>query len=334
MRSNDAAPSEPLTEEDRRLINALQVAPRATWKTVGAVLGRDPVTVARRWRRLTGSGLAWVVSYRTTLRLAIVEIDCPPGSTDTIAAALMQDPETATIDLTIGGRDIVATVASLDEDSLAEYIVRDMSALDTMKATRTHLVTQVVRDARSWELRELSADEATALIEASAPRPPHRPANLTPTERDAVVGALIRNGRAGPVDIATMSGISTDRARAALYELLTSGDVTIRTEVARRYSGSPAYAWFFLRASARSMDTAIARLSTLRDLRLLTRTVGTHNIVMAMWLRSSADIHRVEAVIERTAPDLTIDDRSLVIRTPKHLGWSLTEDGRNAGERQ
>ncbi|MET7782244.1 AsnC family protein [Streptomyces mirabilis] len=56
--------STPLVDEtDLALVHALQIAPRAPWTAVGQALGIDPMTAARRWARLTGTGCAWVTCY-------------------------------------------------------------------------------------------------------------------------------------------------------------------------------------------------------------------------------------------------------------------------------
>ncbi|MGV9710001.1 AsnC family transcriptional regulator [Gordonia sp. NPDC003424] len=323
-----------LGDDDLRLIHALQIAPRASWTDLGRVLGLDPVTVSRRWKKLHDAGLAWVAAYPTDQRIAIIEIDCPPGRSLEIAQIMARDPHTMTIDLTTGGRDIVATVNAVDEEALADYVFTGMTALHDVRSMRTHILSDVVRDARGWELRSLSSDETAQLGEVARLRPIVRKAAVTADEQQATLGALIADGRAGPGEVAKRTGMPVDRARAALYELLASNRVTVRTEVARAYSGRPAYAWFFISTTARSVDNAIAKLSTLQDLRLLARSLGPYTIVMAMWLRSLQDIHHVETVIERTVPELRIEDRSLVLRTPKHVGWMLSDDGRNTGVRQ
>jgi len=45
-----------LDDDDRRLIADLQVRPRASWTELGAVLGPSPLTLARRWARLSAAG--------------------------------------------------------------------------------------------------------------------------------------------------------------------------------------------------------------------------------------------------------------------------------------
>ena len=56
-------------ELDLAIVNCLQLQPRASWTLVGEALDVDPVTVARRWQRLSSAGIAWV-SGRATGRVA------------------------------------------------------------------------------------------------------------------------------------------------------------------------------------------------------------------------------------------------------------------------
>ncbi|MFE5097537.1 AsnC family protein [Streptomyces sp. NPDC056638] len=44
---------------DLALVNALQLRPRASWTELAPPLGVTAGTLARRWERLTGEGLAW-----------------------------------------------------------------------------------------------------------------------------------------------------------------------------------------------------------------------------------------------------------------------------------
>ncbi|MFI0773477.1 hypothetical protein [Streptomyces sp. NPDC021212] len=58
---------------------------------------------------------------------------------------------------------------------------------------------------------------------------------------------------------------------------------------------------------------------------------GPHNLVIDVWLRALGDVHAFEAHPARRLPRLTIDDRSLVLRTVKHMGRRLDDDGRSVG---
>ncbi|MER5227190.1 hypothetical protein [Streptomyces flaveus] len=56
-----------------------------------------------------------------------------------------------------------------------------------------------------------------------------------------------------------------------------------------------------------------------------------HNLVIDVWLRELADVHTFEAHLSRRLPRLTVGDRSVVLRTVKHMGRLLDHDGRCVG---
>ncbi|MGY0488641.1 hypothetical protein [Streptomyces sp. WG-D5] len=62
-----------------------------------------------------------------------------------------------------------------------------------------------------------------------------------------------------------------------------------------------------------------------------TAAAGPHNLVVDVWLRSLADVHSFEAHLSRRLPRLTIHDRSVVLRTVKHMGHLLDHAGRATG---
>ncbi|MEU7484470.1 hypothetical protein [Streptomyces sp. NPDC042319] len=50
-----------------------------------------------------------------------------------------------------------------------------------------------------------------------------------------------------------------------------------------------------------------------------------------VWLRALTDVHTFETHLTRQLPRLTIDDRSVVLRTVKHMGHLLDRGGRSVG---
>ena len=47
-----------LSEQSLELLNALQIAPRATWRQLAGVLGSKPSTLSQRWDDLRSRGVA------------------------------------------------------------------------------------------------------------------------------------------------------------------------------------------------------------------------------------------------------------------------------------
>jgi DNA-binding Lrp family transcriptional regulator len=317
-----------LDELDRRVVHALQVNPRASWAQVGAALGIDPVTAARRWERLAADGTAWITAYTAASRprgpVALVEIDSAGRSLD-IAEQLVDDRECATIDVTSGGRDLLLTVTARDMAGLTEYLLRRLGTLEHVRAVRTHLSTRVIAEGAAWRLAALTEAEQARLRE-----------NATPVERAgpsgpdelAVLAGLAEDGRASTTELAARTGLGTRRVRDLTRDLLRNGRVTLRTELRAEASGWPVYAWFFLRVPASAATSISPRLGSLPEIRTVLQIAGPSNVIMAVWLRELADVSRLEASLESHLPEVEIVDRSVVLRCAKRIGVVLDETGR------
>src|SRR5882672_4946001 len=115
----DMRESANLDELELRIINALQINPRASWTTVGQVLDVDPSTVARRWARLVDTGRAWISVYPTPSTVAdslaaFIEVECAAGGASAVAERLIGDPRVGTIEHVTGDRDLLLTVFERD----------------------------------------------------------------------------------------------------------------------------------------------------------------------------------------------------------------------------
>jgi DNA-binding Lrp family transcriptional regulator len=144
-----------LSEDELALINALQLSPRASWTELGRALGVDPVTVARRFHRLSAQGTAWVSFSPGPLLLeqicvAYVVIDCAPGMTARVAGALSAHPHMVTIERTASGHDILATVATRDLPALSRYTLDLLPHLPGITAVRSRIVTHMFTEGGRW----------------------------------------------------------------------------------------------------------------------------------------------------------------------------------------
>ncbi|MEU7811385.1 Lrp/AsnC family transcriptional regulator [Pseudonocardia sp. NPDC049154] len=319
-----------LDDLDRRVVHALQVNPRASWAQVGAALGIDPVTAARRWERLREDRTAWITAYPAPSGdrgpLAIVEIDSAGHSLE-IADRLVDDPQCATIDITSGGRDLLLTVTARDMAQLTEYLLQRLGTLDHARAVRTHLATRVIAEGSGWRLAALTDAEQARLRKAVTPVDRSAAGPLNAEER-AVLGGLVADGRASTTELAAHTGLSPRRVRDLVRDLLRSGRLVLRTELQAAASGWPIYAWFFLRVPAAAATTISPRLGSLPEIRTVLQIAGPSNVIMAVWLRELTDVSRLEAAIESQLTAVEIVDRCVVLRCTKRVGVVLDETGR------
>lgn len=332
-----AGASMELDELDRGVVHVLQIHPRAPWTLVGEVLGVNPVTAARRWHRLEEAGLAWVTAYprlsnSRIVVTGVVEIDTEPGVAEDVAMAFAQDPSVANIKLTAGGRDLVTAVQARSLDELGRLSTQLFQRTPGVRATRTHVSTGVPTEGSRWRLRSL--DEAqSARVEAAAP-PAVLPANATESRWDDLDTRLLEllgtDGRMSLRDLSTATDTSLTTVRRRLQSLLAAR-LSLRCDLARPLSGWPLSAVYFASVPGQYVEETSQVLSGVREVRSCAITTGPHNLVIDVWLRDLHDVHAFEAHLSRRLPRLTISDRSVVLRTVKHMGRLLDRDGRCVG---
>lgn len=324
-----------LDEDDRRLIAALQVRPRASWTELGAVLGLSPVTLARRWARASDAGAAWLTAAPNLQAgtaamgqgVALVEMRVEPGRVLEIAAELAQVPEIATIDVTAGSRDLVLTVIAGDDDSLAGLLLEQLHLIGTVLSVHSHPVTRTYIDGSGWRLPGLTESERARL---GAHRPPASRARVTPL-LEAVARELARDGRTSATQLAEALELRPRRARDLIGEVVGTGRLRFRTEIARRHSGYPLSTWYFLRTPASQRDKVAQRIATVAEARAVVAIVGQYDLAIDVWTRNLDDVQRLEASIEERMPGVQIADRAVVLRTVKLMGRLLDDAGAACG---
>ncbi|HEX7805891.1 MAG TPA: Lrp/AsnC family transcriptional regulator [Cellulomonas sp.] len=324
-----------LDDDDRRLIAALQVRPRASWTELGAVLGPSPLTLARRWARLSGSGVAWLTAAPNLQAgtaalghgVALVEMRIPPGQVLPIAGELAQVPEIATIDVTAGSRELVLTVIAGDDDSLARLLLERLHPVGTVLSVHSHPVTRTYVDGSGWRLPGLTEPERARL--AAHPTPANR-ARVTPLS-EAVARELARDGRVSAPQLAEVLGVRPRRARELIAEVVGTGRLRFRAELARRHSGYPMSAWYFLRTPASQRDKVAQRIATISEARAVVAIIGRYDLAVDVWTRTLDDVQRLEATIEERMPGVEIADRAVVLRTVKLMGRLLDDTGAACG---
>lgn len=319
-----------LDEVDLRLLHALQIEPRASWSDLAPIIGADASALSRRWAAMRDSGKAWITGLPDLGRhgrLALIEVSCVGGMQDRVATRLEHDPEVLILDYTVGARDLFVTVYCDSMEELNEYLLARFNRLPGVRSSRTHLVTELIGDARTWRLRSLSPAEAARVPRPRPPRP--RAASHVPEEvRAAVLGELAIDGRAPAATIAARHGLAAQRVADAISTMRARGEMYLRTDISREHSPWPVYTWYFIQLPAVQIDAARTVLRKLPELRLAALCSSRFNLILAVWLPRLEDVHGFEARLAGILPQAVVADRSAVLRTRKHVGHLLDERGR------
>src|SRR6478672_10112980 len=315
-------------ELDLAIVNCLQLQPRASWTLVGRALDIDPVTVARRWQRLSSAGIAWV-SGRATGQgrpescLAVVELSCTAAETLVIARRVTELPHVLSVEHTSGPRSLT-------------ILVESVGTIPGVVATSSHAVTKVYSMGDHWQLHVLDPAQRAVMLREQQPRLD----GLTSDQADLARGydpvdrqLILLLGEDGRMPVATMAaraGLSESTVRRRLAGLVGNGRVVLRCDMALPDSGWPVISWLWASADAGDIDAVAMTLRRLPGIRVCWRiSGGGPNLMLALTTHSLHELSQVEARLAAEVPQMTIHDRSMVLRSIKRMGRELDLDGRS-----
>ncbi|MBD0709475.1 AsnC family transcriptional regulator [Streptomyces sp. CBMA291] len=324
------------SELDLALVDALQAAPRAPWTRIGQALGVNPTTAARRFERLRAEGLAWVTAYDAakTATVGYVEVRCRPRAFDRVNSALTALPWVFSVDETAGDFDLFLSVAAPDLPSLGRAVHTGIGGLRGVRSTRTRLGMTLYGEGRDWRMRAMNPAERAGLGGAGAaqPRPYSTHLHARPSREDqALVAALGADGRLGYGELGALTGMSEHTARRRLQRLIRDGDITLRCDLAHLLAGLSTMVIYRASVPHALLEQTGNALARHEQVRMCVSVSGPHNLLVSVWLPGFGAVDPFEAQLAERFPALEVRDRTVVLRSPKRMGWLLDEHGRATG---
>ncbi|GHB45584.1 AsnC family transcriptional regulator [Streptomyces viridiviolaceus] len=329
--------SDAVSELDLALVHALQIRPRAAWSELAPLLGVSAVTLARRWERLTGQGLAWLSAvpgpaFSRTRCTAFVLVSCPPAARERLAARVATLSEAVTVELTApGGTDLLLDVLAPDPAALNRFVTERLALLPDVTGVECLFATSLYAEGSRWRLGSLDSAQLSALgPPGTGDRDADALLTLDALDRE-LLGALVPDGRLGLAELALRTGTSAATVRRRLRRLTASGVATFRCDVAPALSGLPVAVTFRGRAPVRDVNGLHRTLATLPECRLVAAVTGASNVLATYWLRDMGAVQHRETALCARLPSLRITDRVVGVRTVKRMGHLLDADGRRTG---
>lgn len=325
-----------LDQIDSALVNAMQTNGRASWSLIGRVLGLSPVTASRRWEKLVSDGIAWMTAYGGPAMwqrncLAFVEVDCVVGSSQAVATEIASDPYAASVEFAGGGANLFVTTVISDLPALSIYVRNRVSAIEGVVATRVHLATRVYTEASRWRLRSLTQEQQDLLAPKAVEAPAeHEDDELRIVDR-AIIIALGLDGRRTSADLAADLGISASTARRRVQYLIQADIIRFRCDVANTYTNWPVLVNYQAVCSPAEIDLVGQTLASLQEVRVCAATLGAHNILFTVWLRSASSSLALEEQLANRLPQMRIVNRAVTLHSLKRFGRLLDDHGRSVG---
>lgn len=319
-----------ISENDLELIDALQINPRASWKDIGEVIGVSAATAARRWAALCEEGLAWSNSTAgpELSRGFILEMACPPGTTDQVVKDLVAIPDVMTVGHLTGEYNVYAITVASSARAMTNFQLSVVNHLPLLRV-RTHVYHHAYGGSRRWRLRVLNETQASQLTEVSTPPSPWTP--VSNADRKLYV-ALGEDARRPLSELAEELGNTPQAIGRALRRAQRRGTIDFRVDVARPYAGWHLGAFLWITTALEDVHGASVRLGQFPETRFCSSLSGTaRSILLLVSLHAPEDVDGLIRRIEADEPTMRIVDCQFALRLEKVDGRVLNEEGRAVG---
>jgi DNA-binding Lrp family transcriptional regulator len=335
-----------LDEVDRRLLHALIVAPRASFRVLAGVLGVSDQTIARRYRRLVETADLRVTGLIHGPRAGwvdwMVRLQVAPGSAQRIADTLAQRPDTRWVRLYSGGTEIVCTLqARTPEQRNALFLTGLPGSRHVTGITAQSILNVFSPVAYVTYTRSLSPDQLAALAAAAPEPPPDRPedapASATATadqawiptpdtdtllrpEDDPLLAELTRDGRTPIADLAAATHWHESTVRRRIEELRKAGLLYFDIDLDESVLGINANVMLWLKIEPASLDAAGRAIAAHPEIPFAGATTGTTNLAASAIFRDTRELYAYLTTRLADLPGLQSVESAPIIGTFKRTG--------------
>jgi DNA-binding Lrp family transcriptional regulator len=331
-----------LDDVDRQLLHALFVAPRASFRVLGAALGVSDQTIARRYRRLAETAGLRVFGLIDGPRAGwadwLVRLQAAPGSAPRIADALAQRPDTRWVRLYSGGTEIVCALQARTPEQRNALFLRGLPGSRHVTAITAqsvlHVFTPVAYVGQANALSEASlAALREALREPLLERPGQAPVpvpvphtwmppegTLLRAEDDPLLAELARDGRAPIADLAAATHWHESTVRRRIEELRRSGLLYFDIDIDEAVHGVNASVMLWLKIEPASLDAAGRAIAAHPEIPYAAATTGPTNLAASAIFRDTRQLYAYLTTRLADLPGLQSVESAPIIGTIKRIG--------------
>jgi len=323
--------------DDLRIIRALQLAPRASFARLAAVLGLPERTVARRYGALRRDGILQIFGLVNPATAGEhswgVRVRCRPDSAEALATALAQRDDIAWVVLSAGGSEVTFSIRSLSAEQRETLLTRRLPRATHVLSVEAWVLLHhfLGRHSDDWGglAGVLDAAETAELHATAMPLADGEPAGPVPLEPadEAIAAVLARDGRASYAELAAAAGISEGRVTRRLAMLLRSGTIHLDMDVAGAALGFTAKAHLYMQVSPARLHETGQALAALPEVCFAGARSGQHNLIATIVCRDLADLYAFTTRGVGALDGVQTLEISPVFRTIKQAG-ALTDRGR------
>lgn len=308
-----------LTDLDRRIIGALMVRPRASWRLVAEVLGEPERTVTRRGTNLLQDRIVTVAGIRTGRLPVLVTARAAPGTTRVVAQALARRSDTSFVYEVTGAAEVVAELIT-DGRSTVQTLTEELPGITGVQRLVSSPILHYFKTLREWQPGVLTAEERAALLPPAPPGPGPFGYHPELSSRDLdIVAALAEDGRATAEAVGRRAGVSEPTARRRIDWLLDNAVVHLRALVDPSHLGLPVQALVWIKASPGRVEEIGRLVADQPRSRYVAALAGEHQILADLTVPTLRDFYDLTTIAPwaDSASEVTA---SVVLRVSKRDG--------------
>jgi DNA-binding Lrp family transcriptional regulator len=285
-----------ITGFDGKILHALQLAPRASFRRIGEVIGAPEQTVARRYRRMRSDGVLRVIGVVNPRIFGaaqwVVRVQAKPDDLPRLSEALIRRPEVTHANVLSGWTELVCVIRAPLGDN-ADGLLRRLPRTSSVLSLDVDLVLHEFGDAASaqWTAygQALTAEQATLLLE---PVPETSSKPVAPTDEDLpLVNALAEDGRASHAGLAERTGWSPARVKRRLVALEASATLTYDVDVLPSRLGFEVNAMVWLATAPRHLVEIAEQVAAHPEVASVSAISGRNNLMAVVICRDADHLY-------------------------------------------
>ncbi|MEU3269699.1 Lrp/AsnC family transcriptional regulator [Saccharomonospora sp. NPDC006951] len=284
---------EQLSDLDRRILAALQLDGRSSWAEVARLSGTTESTAARRGGRMLDDGTVRVMGVADPLvcglgQPVLVKLGCAPGSVRTVIDVLAARSDTRFLALSTGNWDVITELVVPSQQALATALIDDLGAIPGVHRSSSALITKTFTMRHDWSKR-LLGEPLTQQRSVRKAAPATRIV-LDDIDRD-LLAAIADDGRRPYRDIAKDLTLGETGVRRRVERLLATRALVFSTLVNPVVLGFHVELLAWLKVDLARLDEIAHLLASRPEVRYVSATAGSADLVCEVVLPEAADIH-------------------------------------------
>ncbi|MGC9156536.1 MAG: Lrp/AsnC family transcriptional regulator [Ferrimicrobium sp.] len=284
---------------DRRIIQALYLDPRASFRRFAETLGVSEQTIARRYRSMVENQVLRVVAELNSQRISesdwAIRLRCLPGSAPKVATKVARDPDASWVQVVSGGTEVFAAIRSQRRIKGAHPLLQQFSGSSQIVDARAYcLLHEYSNDAFS----PLGADWLTP---QEINRLTQDPVAFTEVDRSLTVlheadwpliRALGKDGRATYRQLAEATHWHESTVRRRIEDLVGAGVLSFHVDLENDAIGVGAPALLWMSVSVPKLAWVGETLASHHAIPFVAATTGPTNLVAMVLCRDEAVLYR------------------------------------------